>query len=91
VSSSLINRTDEETNTEGTLAGVSSLNLALLANLSDEALTGMETTVGVPVVEALVAHKFGQEASVSSHTRNANAHMSVDLKYFFLMVCQIMG
>lgn len=85
VSAGLVNRSDEESHTEGSLGGVSSLDLALLANLGDHALAGVLTAVGVPVVEALVAHEFGEEAGICSHSRNNNAHVVVDLKDLLLV------
>ena len=59
MSASLIDGTNQQSDAEGPLSWVVGLDLALLADLGDEALTGMLASVGVPIVEALVTHKLG--------------------------------
>ncbi len=45
--------------------------------------------MGIPVVEAFVAHEPGQETSVGSHTRDNDAHVLINLKHFFLEAGQV--
>jgi len=58
MSASLINRADEKTNTEWSLCGMECLDLRLLGNLADQALTGVMTVMSVPVVEAFTPHEL---------------------------------
>jgi len=68
---------------------MASLSLGLLANDGDESLSGLLGAVDVRVVKASIAHELGQETSVSGHSRDANAHVGVDLEDFLLMDSQI--
>ena len=65
VSASLVDRSDKETHTEGTLVWMASLSLGLLANDRDETLCGLLRPIDIRVVEAGVAHELRQEASIS--------------------------
>jgi len=91
VSPSFINCANKHTNSEGSLCGVRSLNLTLFGNFDDETLGRMLTLMGVPVVEALIAHKFAQETSIGSHTGDHDTHVAVDVKHFLLVRRQVMN
>jgi len=90
VSASLIDRSNQESDAEGSLAGVASLDLRLFADLDDKTLAGVVAAVSVLVVEALVSHELGEEASICGHTRDNDAHVVIDLEDFLLVACQIM-
>ena len=87
--SSLVYCSNKETNTEWSLGWVSSLDLTLPTNSSNQPFAWMSTAIDIRVVEACVAHEFGQETSISCHSRNANAHVIIDSKHFFLVIGQI--
>ena len=89
VSSALVAGSAQHANTERSFCGVRSLNLTLATDLGDQSLNGVLAFVCVPVVEALVAHELAQEARISSHTRNDDAHVSVDVEHFLLGRCQV--
>ena len=50
----------------------------------------MLRTIDIRVVEAGVAHELSQETSVGSHSRDADAHVCVDLEDLLLVHCKIM-
>ena len=87
--SSLVNSSNKETNTEWSLGWVSSLDLTLPTNSSNQPFAWMSTAIDIRVVEACVAHEFGQETSISCHSRDANTHMVIDSKHFLLVIGQI--
>lgn len=89
MSSCSVNGSDKETNTVGSLGGVAGLHLSLLLDFRYKTLSRVLTSVSVPVAEALIAHELGQVAGVSSHTRNADTHVFVNLEDLFLMEGQI--
>ena len=50
----------------------------------------MLRSINIGVVEASIAHELSEEASISSHTGDADAHVSVDLEDLLLMHSQVM-
>ena len=50
----------------------------------------MLRTIDIRVVEAGVAHELGQEASIGSHSRDADAHVCIDLEDLLLVHRKIM-
>jgi hypothetical protein len=69
---------------------VGSLDLRLIADFRDQSFAGMSAAVSKKIVQAFVPHKLGQEASVSGHARDDDAHVIIDFKHFLLVACQIM-
>lgn len=89
VSSGLIDGSDKEANTEGSLTVRSGLNLGLLGNFGDDSLARMLALMGVPVSEAFVAEELGEVTSISSHTGDNHTHVRVDLEDLLLMSGEI--
>lgn len=87
---SLIESTNEETDTKWTLRRMSCLDLTLLTNGCDQSLTRMLASIDILILEASVGHELAQEASISCHTCDDDSHVLVDLEDLFLVDCQVM-
>lgn len=90
VSASLINGTNQEANTEGSLSWMVSLDLWLLGNLRYQSLSGVVRVVSVPVVQAFSSHELAEVSGVSSQAGNGNTHVVINVEDFLLVTCEVM-
>ena len=67
MSSSLIDSPNEQTHSERALRRMRCFYLGLPRNFGYNSLAGVLALVCVPIVEALVAQKLAEEASVGCH------------------------
>ena len=87
---SLVYSSNKETNTKRSLGWVSSLDLTLSTNSSNQPFAWVSAAIDVRVVETCVAHEFGQETGISCHSSDADSHMVINTKHFLLVISQIM-
>mmetsp|Transcript_9776 Transcript_9776/g.13241 ORF Transcript_9776/g.13241 Transcript_9776/m.13241 type:complete len:228 (-) Transcript_9776:12-695(-) len=89
VGASLVDGSDEKADAEWSFGWVASLHLTLLGNLTDKSLSRLIGLMGIRVINALITHELAKETSISSHTRDGDTHVLIDLENLLLMECQI--
>ena len=89
--SGLVNRANEHADTEWPLGWMTSLDLTLLSNSSYESFAWVFASIDILIVEAGISHEFAEEAGISCHSRDHDAHMLINFEKLFLMNCQIVG
>ena len=87
MSSSFINTSNKNSNTEWSLTSTTSFYLWFSCNLIDESLNWMWGIMSVPVIKCLISHIFVQESSISCKTWEYHTNMVINIINFFLMFC----